>query len=284
MEKRTMLQYAVLVALITLIVTGVSLSGVCIRPVNAQTAQDAKTSEEIKQAIEEVEAKKQQEAEYRRAIRNLDEMTTTAVPDSHYPLVGETGYTLGKNDIVEILVRGQGDFSGQFIIGPDGMIQYNYVGDVPAEGLTKYELREVLTEELKRFVKVPDVSVSIVGYNSKTFYVLGDVGHPGKFAMRGDTIKLRDALVVAGLPNRTAALKRAVVITPDETNPKIVKVNLKDLLYKGILRDDVDLKTGDLIVVPSSRLSSINWHLDQILGPLYKAAYLADFGGVDLKD
>ena len=279
MKKRNILQYGALFILITIVVTGISLSGVSVRPAGAQDATDTK---EIRKTIEDMEAQKLQEAEYRRAIRSLDEMETSNVPDSKYPLVGETDYTLGKNDVVEILVRGQADFSGNFIIGPDGKIQYNYVGDVKAEGLTKHELKEVLTEELKRFVKVPDVSVSILGYNSKTFYILGDVGGPGKFAMRGDSIKLRDALVVAGLPRRTAALKRAVVITPAESNPEITKVNLKDLLYKGILKDDLDLHNGDLVVVPSSRLDIVNWHLGQILGPLYKAAFLADFGGVSI--
>ena len=81
-------------------------------------------------------------------------------------------YTLGKGDVVEITVRNQPEFSGQFAIGPDGNIQYKFVGDIKAEGLTKEELKEFLTKKLERYVKVPEVSVSIVAYRSNVLKCL----------------------------------------------------------------------------------------------------------------
>ena len=185
-------------------------------------------------------------------------------------------YTLGKGDVVEITVRNQPEFSGQFAIGPDGNIQYKFVGDIKAEGLTKEELKEFLTKKLERYVKVPEVSVSIVAYRSKFVYILGEVARPGKYPMRGDTVSLRDAIIAAGLPTPDAALRRVYVIKPDTKKPVYRKVDIYLLLYKGILKDNLTLTPGDLVVVPSTIPSEINRALGRLLSPLTIAAVVED--------
>jgi len=195
-------------------------------------------------------------------------------------LIGEgESYTLGKEDVVEIMVRNQPEFSGRFAIGPDGNIQYNFLGDVKAEGLTKEELKDVITKKLDMYVKVPEVSVTIAGYLSKFVYIMGEVENPGKYPMKGDTVSLRDAIVAAGLPTRDAALRRVYVIKPDETKPDYTKVDLYHVLYKGLLEDDLTLTPGDLVVVPSTVPSEINRALTQILSPITRAAVIKEFFG-----
>jgi len=141
------------------------------------------------------------------------EKTTPAAVASEQPvIIGEaTPYTLGNGDVIQITVRNQPEFSGQFVIGPDGKIQYTFVGDIEATGLTKAQLKEKLIKELDRFVKVPEISIAISIYNSKVVYVLGEVARPGKYPMKGDIISLRDAIVDAGLPTREAALRRIYI-------------------------------------------------------------------------
>ncbi len=180
---------------------------------------------------------------------------------------GDTQYTLGFGDVVSISVRGQPEFSGQFGIGPDGYIQYTYVGDIKADGISKTELGEVIAEKLTRFVKVPDVTVAITGYFSKNIYVMGDVANPSKYAMQGDTIKLREALLMAGLPTYTARARKVHVIHPDFNNPSVKVVNADDILFRGILEENVDLRPGDLVYVPSRTLALINRKLSEILSP-----------------
>ncbi|MFH1771740.1 MAG: polysaccharide biosynthesis/export family protein [Candidatus Omnitrophota bacterium] len=196
---------------------------------------------------------------------------TAKAPDTE--IAGESAvYTLGKGDIVEILVRNQPEFSGIFAIGPDGNIQYNFVGDIKAEGMNKFELRDSIADNLDRYVKNPDVSVTIAQYLSKFVYILGEVGRPGKYPMKGDTVSLREAIVTAGLPTRDAALRRVYVIEPDEAKPASKKIDLFLILYKGILKDDLTLNPGDLVVVPSTVPSEINRALTNLLSPVSRAA------------
>jgi len=181
-------------------------------------------------------------------------------------------YTLGKDDVVDITVRNQPEFSGQFIVGPDGNIQYTFVGDIKAQGLTKEELKDKIASVLVKYVRAPEVSISILAYRSKFIYVLGEVGRPGKYPMKGDAITLRDALTESGLPTRQAALRRVYVIKPDMTKPVYKKVDIYKLLYKGIMKDNVTLGPGDLVVVPSTVPSEINRALTNLLSPITRSA------------
>ena len=188
------------------------------------------------------------------------------------PIIGESmSYTLGKDDVLEINVQNQPEFSGRFAVGPEGEIQYSYVGDVKVQGLTKEEVKQALIKELERFVKLPVVSVAIAEYRSKIVYILGEVGTPGKYPMVGDTLSLRDAIVEAGLPTREAAITRCYVVKSDPVKPKFTKVNLKNILYKGREKDNIDLVPGDIVVVPSTVPSEFNRALNNLLQPFSNA-------------
>jgi polysaccharide export outer membrane protein len=192
-----------------------------------------------------------------------------------FGVVGEGFYTLGRDDIIQIDVRNQPEFSGMFLIGFDGRIQYNYLGDIPIAGMTKYEVQQVLEKLLQRYIRVPVVNVMIVAYNSKVVYVIGEVNHPGKFVMRGDAIKLREAILAAGLPTNQAALGRVHVIKPDLEDPQIRVLNVKRILYSGKLKDDIELHTGEIVVVPSTIWSKVNEFIGGLFSPVTRAARLA---------
>jgi|GEM_PF-2279993 len=193
------------------------------------------------------------------------------------PIGGESAtYTLGKGDIVEITVRNNPEFSGKFVVGPDGNIQYTFMGDIKAEGLTKTALRDKITQQLEKFIKIPEVDVTMDAYLSKFVYILGEVGRPGKYPMQGDTVMLRDLLAGAGLPTREAALRRVIVVKPDVKTPSYRKVDIYTLLYKGVLKDDLVLQPGEVVVVPSTVPAEINRALSVLLDPFKKAADARD--------
>ena len=208
-------------------------------------------------------------------------------PFAHYSpyleVVGEgSNYTLGIDDIVTIIVREQPDFSGRFIVDPDGNIQYNFVGDIPANGKTKEELKVEIMKRLIHFVRYPEVAVMISEYRSKAIFVFGYVNRPGKYAMKGDKITVKEAVVAAGLTREDASMKRVYIIRPSQytQDGKATKkkVNLKELIQNGNSAEDFLLEAGDTIVVHQKYFDRFVNSFSKVVGPVFQSAAVYELG------
>jgi polysaccharide export outer membrane protein len=167
-------------------------------------------------------------------------------------------YTLGPNDVVEINVLRHPEFSGRFGVNQEGKIQYKFVGDVEVKGMTKAQLTDKLKEALVQYVVSPEIDISIIEYGSKVFYIMGEVAAPGQYIMKAETITLRDAIHLAGLPTPNASMRRCQLITPsDKGAPKVKNVDLYALLYCGDLRKNVMISPGDILYVPATVMAKV---------------------------
>jgi polysaccharide biosynthesis/export protein len=185
----------------------------------------------------------------------------------------EVLYTLGPDDVIEVEVQRHPEFSGTYPINLEGKIQYEYVGDIEVTGLTKKQLEEKIRGLIGRYVANPVVTVTITEYRSKVFYVIGEVGHPGKYYMRSETTTVRDAIVEAGLPQFSAAMRKARLITPDRRGrPRTKKVNLYEILYGGNLKRNLEMHSGDVLYVPSTVMAKVFRVIAPITEPVTAAA------------
>lgn len=176
-------------------------------------------------------------------------------------------YTVGPDDVLNVDVRQHPDVGGAFQVSPEGTIFISMIGSVEVEDATTEEIASRIEARLGEFIRDPEVAVSVREYNSKKIYVLGQVDRPGEFTMKGNTLSVRDAVLLAGLPMFTANIHRVAVITPDDEDPQVVLVNLDDILYRGIMRHNLELKPGDIVVVHRHLLAKVGALLDQIVGP-----------------
>lgn len=174
------------------------------------------------------------------------------------PLLESITYTLGPEDIIEIFVQRHPEFSGTFPISNDGKIQYKFAGDIDANGLTKKELEEKIEKIISNYVINPEVNVTLLEYKSKVIYVLGEVTTPGKYYMKSDRITVREAVVSAGLPSVTAAMRRCRLITPAKNGKvKTRTVDLYTVLYGGDLRRNLEMQAGDVLYVPATIMAKV---------------------------
>lgn len=174
------------------------------------------------------------------------------------PMTAPITYTLGPDDIISVDVRRHPEFSGKYTVNSEGKIEYKYVGDVIVAGLTKDEVKDRLAKILSEYIIDPDIDVQIDAYLSKVFYVVGEVGRPGKFYMRGNTITVREALMQSSLPTYASAMRRCRLITPDKTGKdNYIDVDIYKLLYEGDLRQDLVMKPNDVLYVPATALAKV---------------------------
>lgn len=182
-------------------------------------------------------------------------------------------YTLGADDAIEILVRRHPEFSDKFRINKDGKIQYKFVGDIEAAGLTKDELNKKLTDVISQYVVEPEINITILDYKSKVFYVIGEVARPGKYYMMGNTLNVREAVVAAGLPTMSAAMRKCRLTKPStDGRPKHININIYEILYGGDLRNNINMQPGDILYVPATMMAKVMRVISPVSAPLTTAA------------
>jgi polysaccharide export outer membrane protein len=69
-------------------------------------------------------------------------------------------------------VSGAQPVTGQYLVGPDGTVNLRQYGVVHLAGKTVTEARMAIQEHLKQYLDSPELSVDVVAYNSKVYYVI----------------------------------------------------------------------------------------------------------------
>ena len=97
-------------------------------------------------------------------------------------------YEIGPGDKLRIEVLGRPEMTDTFEVDAEGMINYWEVGRVKASGYTAPSLAGKLTTLLVegRFMRRPQVRVSIAEYGSQRVYVAGEVQRQGYYALKAD--------------------------------------------------------------------------------------------------
>ena len=161
----------------------------------------------------------------------------------------EDDYRLGADDKIQVSVNADPKLTQQVVIGPDGRASLPLVGDVVLGGLTVREARENVTELLARdYLVDPKVDLQITEYKSRWVMVTGEVGKPGRVALRGGAT-LKDAL--ADADGLAMGAGDEIVISRDapEGDGKI-QIPVERRAFE---RAEVNppLKTGDIVSVPA---------------------------------
>lgn len=138
-----------------------------------------------------------------------------------------------------------GRLSG-LVIDNDGTIQLPLIGGVKVAGKTTDELRKFLEHELAVYVKDPKVTVQVVFTGSIRYYLLGQFTQPGmKYSDR--PIRLLEAMSLGGsVLLEHASLSSAYVARGQKRLP----IDFRRLVLQGDLRQNIKLRSGDVILVP----------------------------------
>jgi len=164
-------------------------------------------------------------------------------------------YIIGPEDILEITVWKNADLSKQVQVRPDGRISLPLLGDISAVGKTPVQLTEEISAGLKGYLETPTISTMIKEAQSYQFYVLGEVNKPGKYPLKSKTTLLQGITVAGGFT--AVAAKNTIVIfrfTKDGEGQTKLKASYDDMVVRDGSRQNIELKPGDQIVVPSETM------------------------------
>jgi polysaccharide export outer membrane protein len=160
----------------------------------------------------------------------------------------DPNYVIGPQDILDISVWKEPDFTKTVPVRPDGKISLPLINDVLAAGLTPVELGTALATLLRKYVTQPQVTVIVTQINSKRVYVLGEVNHPGPMPLLPG-FTLLQALASAGGFSQFANQKQIYLLRMEGGKSKRFPFNYKNAV-RGDMKQNIILQSGDTIVVP----------------------------------
>jgi len=139
-----------------------------------------------------------------------------------------------------------------YLVEGDGTIKLPYLDKVKAEGLSRLQLENYITERMKEYTKNPVVNVRFLNYR---ITVMGAVQAPGSFSLPTERVTVLEALGLAG--DLTIFGKRENILVVREENGKRTFGRI-DLTSKVLFNSPYYyLKTNDVVYVESSKASSI---------------------------
>ena len=203
-----------------------------------------------------------------------DNTVTSQVPLQVQPAATADGrpyaYTLGAGDQIQIDIFNVPEFSGAngtHFIPLDGDVQFPWVGKVSLDGLTILEATNLLTDLYSPFINNPCINaqpcqfltMQLLQPRPMRVNVTGEVNRPGVYVV-GDPVggfdsqtqTVTSAIQLAGGITQLANVRSIEVYRPQQVGDDVVfPVDFWTLLQDGSLEQDLVLRDGDRIVVPT---------------------------------
>jgi polysaccharide export outer membrane protein len=165
----------------------------------------------------------------------------------------EYQYLIGPGDALSIIVWRNPDLSSSVPVRPDGKITTPLVEDLPAIGKDPSRLARDIEKALSEYIRDPVVTVivtSFVGPYREQVRVVGEAARPQALAYRQE-MTLLDVMIAVGGITDFADGNAAQLLRTSEGN-RLYSVRLRDLMRRGDLTANVDVKPGDVLVIPQS--------------------------------
>lgn len=185
-------------------------------------------------------------------------LTLAACTASHPPApsAGNTtdyNYKIGPGDNLNIVVWRNPELSMTVPVRPDGKISAPLVDDLNAMGKDSTTLARDIEKELGKFIRDPIVTVIVTGFigpYSEQIRVVGEATRPQTLPYK-QQMTLLDVMITVGGITDFADGNRATILRASENNQQYT-VRLKDLIKRGDVSANVDMKPGDILIIPQS--------------------------------
>jgi len=166
-------------------------------------------------------------------------------------------YRLRPDDVLDLKFAFSPQLNQAVSVAPDGYIALPNMGDMYVQGKSIPEVVEALQATYGKILNEPVITVELKSFERPHFVAGGEVGHPGRYELRG-AMTVAEALQVAG--GLTPASKHSEVLLFRRVSNdwmEVKKLNVKKMLKSGSLAEDVSLRDGDMLFVPKNAVSKI---------------------------
>jgi len=162
-------------------------------------------------------------------------------------------YIVGAGDVLNINVWRNPELSMTVPVRPDGRITTPLVEDIPATGQTPTQLARTIEKALAKYIQDPVVTVIVTGFVGpleRQIRVVGQAAKPQALAYR-EKMTLLDIMIAVGGITEFADGNKATILRLGDT-PQQFNVRLRDLVKLGDVSANVEMRPGDVLIIPES--------------------------------
>lgn len=136
-----------------------------------------------------------------------------------------------------------------YLVDVNGFIDYPVIGKLKVSGLTLRQLKDLLADKLKAYVKEPVVEANIINFRVTVF---GEVGRVGQIVAANQKISILDAIAAAGDIPITGRKDNVLIIRETEGKREYARLNLNSrTLFSSPY---YYLKQNDIVYVEPARV------------------------------
>lgn len=184
-------------------------------------------------------------------------MTACAGLSPNYPAAPaaaatpDYNYIIGPGDSLNIIVWRNPELSMNVPVRPDGKVTMPLVDELVAQGKTSVEIAREVEAVLGKLVRDPVVTVIVTGFvgpYSEQIRVVGEAAKPQALPYK-QKMTLLDVMIAVGGLTDFADGNGASITRASEGN-KRYSVRIKDLVKRGDISANVEMKPGDVLIIP----------------------------------
>jgi protein involved in polysaccharide export with SLBB domain len=185
-----------------------------------------------------------------------------AAQTSALPAERDQRYRVQPHDVLELHFQVTPDFNQTVTVSPDGYIGLREAGEVKVSGYTVPEIRESIIRNYRGILRDPVINISLREFERSHVVVGGEVNRPGKVEMRGP-LTLAEAIFQSGGATQFARLGEVLVFRKvSDRIAEVRRVDLRGQLMAEGSGELAELRSGDMIYVPLSRVGKLDRFLD----------------------
>ena len=167
--------------------------------------------------------------------------------------VDDYSYIIGAGDSLNIIVWRNPELSMSVPVRPDGKIATPLVDELSVQGKTSVQVAREVEKQLSKYVRDPVVTVLVTGFvgpYSEQIRVVGEAARP-QFLPYKQKMTVLDVMIAVGGLTDFASGNDATILRSADGN-KQYAVRLKDLIKRGDVSANVEMRPGDILIIPQS--------------------------------
>jgi len=166
-------------------------------------------------------------------------------------------YIVGPGDNINIIVWRNPELSMSVPVRPDGKFSTPLIDELVAQGKNSVAIARDIEKQLEKYVRDPVVTVIVTGFvgpYDQQIRVVGEAAKPQSLPFKQYMTLLDVMIAVGGLTDFADGNQATILRTSDGGKDglggKQYSVRLRDLVRRGDISANVEMKPGDILIIP----------------------------------